>query len=105
MQTNPFQPPAPASALPSAAAEVSAHPGGVPRIRVKARAVAVDRGYRFDTALLKALKQRGIEVSGSKLSRFLNNQLEHLDLPLLEALMSLLQCQLSDLLEVTPATH
>jgi DNA-binding Xre family transcriptional regulator len=75
----------------------------LPKIRVRARAVAVDRGYRFDSSLHKALLEHGFMVSSARLRRFLNNELEHLDTELLEALMALLDCRLGDLLDVTPA--
>lgn len=71
-----------------------------PKVQLNVRPIAQRRGFRFDSSLLKALEARGMHISSAKFYRIMNNQTEHLDLPVVGALIDILQCELSDILEV-----
>jgi DNA-binding Xre family transcriptional regulator len=67
------------------------------------RSVMADRGMFATTDLIGPLGQRGIRLSSSQVYRLVVERPERLSLKILMALLDILDCSISDLIE--PAAH
>lgn len=67
------------------------------------RQVMATRGMFSTTDLLEPLSQRGITLSSSQVYRLVVDRPERLSLKILMALLDILDCAISDLVEPVPA--
>ncbi len=70
------------------------------RLRWRARVVMAERGIRSVSALSRKLNALGVDISESQLGRIIDGKSSHFNSAVVGALLTALDCGLSDLLVV-----
>ncbi|WP_425953247.1 helix-turn-helix domain-containing protein [Ralstonia pseudosolanacearum] len=78
--------------------------GEEPSLRLRVRSCMEKRNIRSVAALNRKLREAGVEISHQQLSRVVNNETQHLNIPLLNAMVRVLQCRVDELFALVP-TH
>ena len=71
------------------------------RLILRARSVMVDRGIRSVSALQRSLATIGVAISVPQLIRVVDGDSKHLNKDVIEGLLTVLDCGLTDLFAVT----
>lgn len=70
------------------------------KVTWRLRVMLAERGLRSATALHHRLADIGLDISSAHLSRMMHARPKRLSMELLDALLEVLQCELSDLMRV-----
>ena len=71
------------------------------RLQWRARVVMAERGIRSVSALSRRLNSLGVDISESQLGRIIDGKSSHFNAAVVGALLTALDCGLSDLLAVS----
>jgi hypothetical protein len=82
-----------------------ATPGTKRQIALNVRVLMAQRGYRNVRALYQDVLQSGAEISYSQFARIVDNQSEKLNLSVVEALLNLFDCPITDLIVEAQPFH
>jgi hypothetical protein len=73
----------------------------VRKLALRVRAVMGDRGYRSVTALQRSLSAIGVAISVPQLLRVVDGDAKHLNKEVIEGLLTVFDCSVSELFAVT----
>ena len=71
------------------------------RLQWRARVVMAERGIRSVSALSRKLNSLGVNISESQLGRIIDGKSSHFNSAVVGALLTVLDCRLTDLLVVS----
>jgi len=77
--------------------------GEAPSLRLRVRSCMEMRNIRSVSALQRKLSDAGVDISHQQLSRVVNNETQHLSIPLLNAIVGVLQVRVDELFALVPA--
>lgn len=71
------------------------------RLILRARSVMADRGFRSISALQRSLVAIGVAISVPQLIRVIDGQAKHINKEVIEGLLTVFDCGVSELFSVT----
>ena len=73
----------------------------IKKLKWRVRVIMAERGVRSVSELMRKLEIIGVKISVAQLGRLIDGKSDHINMDVMEGMMTVLDCELSDLLRTS----